>query len=106
MKYKFIISCFFLLIIAILASACKKDTKGADPPSAHNKPNVVLIYSDDVGYGDISSNGGKSISTPHIDQLAKQGVRFTNAHSAASTCTPSRFSILTGRYAWRKKEPV
>jgi arylsulfatase A-like enzyme len=58
---------------------------------------------DDVGYGDISINGGKSISTPHIDRLAKEGIRFTNAHSDASTCTPSRYSILTGRYAWRKK---
>jgi arylsulfatase A-like enzyme len=72
-------------------------------PSSSAKPNVILIYADDVGYGDISSDGGKSISTPHIDQLAEQGVRFTNAYSDAATCTPSRYSILTGRYAWRQE---
>ncbi|MDO4229034.1 MAG: arylsulfatase [Capnocytophaga sp.] len=65
-------------------------------------PNVILIYTDDVGYGDISSYGG-AISTPHIDRLADYGVRHTNAYAAASTCTPSRYALLTGEYAWRKK---
>lgn len=67
-------------------------------------PNVIVIMADDVGYGDISSYGAESISTPNIDQLAQDGVRFTNAHSDAATCTPSRFSLITGRYAWRKED--
>lgn len=66
------------------------------------KPNVILIYADDLGYGDISCNGASTIRTPNIDQLARQGVRFTNMHSSAATSTPSRYSLLTGEYAWRK----
>lgn len=68
------------------------------------KPNVIVILTDDVGYGDISCYGGKDIYTPNIDYLASHGVRFTNGHAAASTCTPSRYSILTGQYAFRNKQ--
>ncbi len=64
-------------------------------------PNIVIIYTDDLGYGDISANGATNIKTPNIDQIAKQGLRFTNAYATSATCTPSRFSFLTGRYAWR-----
>jgi len=67
------------------------------------RPNVIVIYADDLGYGDVSCYGAKKIRTPHIDQLANGGIRFTNAHASSATCTPSRFSILTGVYAWRKK---
>ena len=67
------------------------------------KPNIVLIYTDDVGIGDISCNGTSAIKTPHIDRLAAGGVRFTNVHTTSATCTPSRFSLLTGSYAWRKQ---
>lgn len=63
-------------------------------------PNVVLIYTDDLGYGDISAYGGE-IPTPNIDGLAKSGIQFSNAYATAATCTPSRFSLLTGEYAWR-----
>lgn len=68
----------------------------------NSKPNIVLIYTDDLGYGDISCNGYSAIQTPNIDKLAKNGVSFTNAHSTSATCTPSRYSLLTGQYAWRK----
>lgn len=68
-----------------------------------SKPNVIIIYTDDLGYGDVSCNGTSAIPTPNIDKLAKNGVRFTNAHTTSATCTPSRFSLLTGRYAWRKQ---
>lgn len=71
--------------------------------SQNKKPNIVLIYTDDLGYGDISCNGYAAIQTPNIDKLAKNGVRFTNAHATSATCTPSRFSLLTGKYAWRKE---
>lgn len=67
------------------------------------KPNIVLIYTDDLGYGDISANGATKVKTPNIDKVAQQGLRFTNAHASSSTCTTSRFSILTGKYAWRKQ---
>ncbi len=67
------------------------------------KPNVILIYTDDLGFGDVSCNGTSAIPTPNIDKLAKTGVRFTNAHTTSATCTPSRYSLLTGKYAWRKK---
>jgi arylsulfatase A-like enzyme len=62
----------------------------------------VLIYADDLGYGDVSAYGARRLTTPNIDRLAREGVRFTDAHAAASTCTPSRYAMLTGEYAWRK----
>jgi arylsulfatase A-like enzyme len=68
-----------------------------------NKPNVIIINADDLGYGDVSCYGATKIQTPNIDALAAHGIRFTNAHSSAATCTPSRYSLITGKYAWRKK---
>jgi arylsulfatase A-like enzyme len=70
---------------------------------AQTRPNVVLIYMDDLGYGDPSSYGATSLRTPHIDRLASEGLRFTDAHSPAATCTPSRYALMTGEYAFRKK---
>jgi len=65
-------------------------------------PNVVFIFADDLGYGDLSCyNPGSKINTPNIDRLASQGMLFTDAHTAASVCTPSRYGLLTGRYCWR-----
>jgi arylsulfatase A-like enzyme len=70
--------------------------------NGQNKPNIVIIYTDDLGVGDISANGATKVKTPNIDRIANQGLRFTNAYATAATCTPSRFSLLTGKYAWRK----
>lgn len=67
------------------------------------KPNVVFIYVDDLGYGDLSSYGATRIQTPNVDRLAQQGTRFTNAHSTSATCTPSRFALMTGVYPWRQQ---
>ncbi|WP_346238565.1 arylsulfatase [Niabella insulamsoli] len=67
-----------------------------------DKPNVVLIYVDDLGYGDLSCYGATKISTPHLDRLAAQGIRFTNGHSSSATCTPSRYALMTGQYPWRQ----
>lgn len=66
-------------------------------------PNIVLIYADDLGYGDVSCYGATKFKTPHIDRLASLGLRFTNAHSPSATCTPSRYAMLTGEYAWRQE---
>lgn len=71
--------------------------------SSSKKPNIVLIYVDDLGYGDISCYGAYRVKTPNIDRLAKEGIRFTEAYSTAATCTPSRYSLLTGQYAWRRE---
>jgi len=67
------------------------------------RPNVVVIYADDLGYGDVGCYGATKVKTPNIDRLASQGVRFTNAHSPSATCTPSRYAMLTGEYAWRRR---
>jgi arylsulfatase A-like enzyme len=69
---------------------------------AQQPPNIVLIYADDLGYGDVSAYGAKALTTPNIDRLAREGLRFTDAHSPAATCTPSRYALLTGEYAFRK----
>ncbi|MBR6845301.1 MAG: sulfatase-like hydrolase/transferase [Bacteroidaceae bacterium] len=68
------------------------------------KPNVIMIVADDLGYGDISCYGATRISTPNVDDLARRGVRFTDAHCVASTSTPSRYGMLTGMYPFRKPD--
>lgn len=72
----------------------------ADPKPA--LPNIILIYADDLGWGDVSAYGATAIKTPEIDRLATEGVRFTSGYAGSSTCTPSRFAMLTGEYAWRE----
>lgn len=77
---------------------------GAEPPLPHKaqeRPNVVLIFVDDLGYGDLSCYGAKKLQTPNIDKLAAEGRRFTDAHSASAVCTPSRYALLTGEYPMR-----
>ena len=66
-----------------------------------SRPNIIFIMADDLGYGDLSCMGATKIQTPNIDILAKEGMRFTDAHSPHSVCTPTRYAVLTGRYAWR-----
>ena len=65
------------------------------------KPNILLMVADDLGYRDLSGYGASKIATPRIDSVARDGVRFTDAHSFSGICMPSRYSILTGRYAFR-----
>lgn len=66
------------------------------------RPNVLIIYADDLGYGDLACYGARGVATPNIDRLASRGLRFTNAHAMAATSTPSRYGLLTGEYAWRR----
>ena len=67
-----------------------------------NRPNVIIIYADDLGYGDLQCYGAKNVETPNVNRLADEGIRLTNAHAVAATSTPSRYSLLTGEYAWRR----
>lgn len=67
------------------------------------QPNIVLIYADDIGFGDLSCYGATRVQTPNTDALAQSGIRFTNAHSAAATSTPSRYGLFTGEYPWRRE---
>lgn len=83
-----------LLILIAMLLGCKSEKK---------QPNIVYIICDDLGYGDVqvlNPDHGK-IVTPNIDKLAAEGMTFTDAHSASSVCTPTRYALLTGRYAWR-----
>jgi arylsulfatase A len=91
------------IIFVILAlAACT----GAQERSKDMLPNIVYILADDMGYGDVGAyNPGSKISTPNIDRLAREGMRFTDAHSPSSVCTPTRYGILTGRYCWRTRLP-
>jgi len=71
-------------------------------PAAESRPNIILVYADDIGYGDLGCYGATQVKTPNLDSIAKAGLRFTDAHCSSATCTPSRYSLLTGQYAWRK----
>lgn len=94
-------SALFLLLL----SACRsKEEKITAEGEITQKPNIVFIYMDDLGYGDMSAYGATEIATPNMDALANGGVRFTSGHSTSATCTPSRYAILTGRYPWRNKD--
>jgi arylsulfatase A len=89
---------FPFLAIALLLAADYRAMNAAQT----QKPNIVVILADDLGYGDLGCyNGQSKIPTPHLDKLAAQGMRFTDAHSPATTCTPSRYSLMTGQMAFR-----
>jgi arylsulfatase A-like enzyme len=85
----------------LLAGFCGLLQVAGSIARADQPPNIVVIFADDLGYGDLSCFGATMIATPNIDRLASQGMRFTDAHSAASLCSPSRYGLLTGRSPWR-----
>ena len=82
--------------------APKTPESESDPSPA--LPNIILIYADDLGYGDTGAYGAMALQTPNIDSLAAGGLRFTDGYASSATCTPSRFALLTGMYPWREKE--
>ncbi|MBV6645459.1 MAG: arylsulfatase [Cyclobacteriaceae bacterium] len=90
---------FSLAVMMIFMLSTCQDVK-------HPKPNIVILYADDLGFGDVGCYGAKGVKTPNIDYLAENGLKFTDAHSAAATCTPSRYSLLTGQYAFRNQAQV
>lgn len=91
------------LLISIFLGGCNpNNTEETDSP-VHDFPNIVIIYLDDLGYGDVSAYGATEINTPHMDRLAQEGLRFTRAYASSATCTPSRYALLTGMYPWRNE---
>ena len=100
MKKSFLI---LLLILPLLSCInVGKEKKSKLNFSENKNPNIVYILADDLGYGDLSSlNENSGIQTPNMDKIVEEGIYFSDAHSNSSVCTPSRYGILTGRYAWR-----
>jgi arylsulfatase A-like enzyme len=91
---------FAILTAILLLVPLASGEPAAAKPST---PNIVVILADDLGYGDIGCYGATKVKTPNIDRIARDGIRFTDAHATSSTCTPSRYGLLTGEYPWRKK---
>lgn len=89
-----------LLILVIAACSAQKEQ------ASETRPNIILFYVDDLGYGDISSYGATAVETPNVDRLASEGLRFTDGHCSAATCTPSRYTLLTGNYAFRNNAAI
>lgn len=94
----------YIALLGILA--CQKANTSNNEIEKKDKPNIVIFYVDDLGYGDIGKTGLQGAATPVIDKLADDGILFTDVHSPHATCTPSRYSMLTGRYAFRKKAEI
>lgn len=97
---------YFVGLLFLTFIACNPTSKkaGINNSKVQKKPNIVVIYLDDLGYGDISSYGATALQTPNIDALASGGIKFTNGYASSATCTPSRYALLTGMYPWRNKD--
>lgn len=95
----------FFVIFALLSTACAQQAEEVqDQTNSENRlPNIIFIYADDLGYGDVSAYEAGQLQTPHIDRLANGGVRFTNGYASSATCSPSRYALLTGSYPWRNE---
>ena len=87
------------MLFALLLAGCS----GPAAPAVPVNPNLVIIYMDDLGYGDVSAYGTGTLQTPNIDHLAAEGLRFTSGYCTSATCTPSRYAMLTGQYPWRNQ---
>lgn len=97
----------FVLMVLLFLGACQSqsntgESKAAKVPGTNARPNVVVINVDDLGYGDVGCYGATKVKTPNMDQLAREGRRFTDAHSASAVCSPSRYALITGQYPARK----
>ena len=100
---------FILISLSIMIFlGCKESNKSntskpTETVVEKQNPNIIFIYADDLGYGDVSAYGGIGLQTPNIDQLANNGIMFTNGYASSATCSPSRYALLTGTYPWRNK---
>ncbi len=95
MTLKFEFTGLFLFFALCFISCNEKETP--------TKPNIIIVYMDDLGYGDVSYNGASKLQTPNMDAMAMAGMRFNNGYATSATCTPSRYALLTGVYPWREK---
>ncbi|MFW5726829.1 MAG: sulfatase-like hydrolase/transferase, partial [bacterium] len=94
-----------ILLLCFLISNCAAPTETSiNTQESTQQPNIVVIYLDDLGYGDVSAYGATEIATPNMDKIIEGGVRFTQGYASSATCTPSRYALLTGVYPWRNKE--
>lgn len=93
---------WIVFLFLSLMGSCKEKDQEIKPEGYEKLPNIIYVLADDLGYGDINTfNPDGKIKTPHIDQLASDGMKFTDAHTSSAVCTPTRYGILTGRYNWR-----
>jgi arylsulfatase A-like enzyme len=93
---------YFMALFLLFITGCQsKKTKSIK--NEKSQPNIIIIYADDLGYGDLSAYGHSKIPTPNIDKLANEGIKFTNGYASSATCTPSRYALLTGAYPWKNK---
>ena len=95
-----ILKIIIYIVLAGTISSCRSSGETLD---ADIVPNIVLIYADDLGYGDVGAYGATQIKTPNMDRLASEGLRFTHGYASSATCSPSRYALLTGMYPWRNK---
>lgn len=98
---KYLINSILVLCFVPCFISCTSKAKHEQKPNLKQKPNIVFIFADDLGYGDLGCFGAKDILTPNIDKIAKEGIRFTDFYSASSVCSPSRAALLTGRLPQR-----
>jgi arylsulfatase A-like enzyme len=99
----------YQLLFLLLMVACQPEQASETPTAQTGKstqPNIIIFYVDDLGYGDLSSYGATRVQTPHVDRLAANGLKLTDAHCSAATCTPSRYALLTGSYAFRNNAQI
>ena len=101
-KCNLIVVIIGLVVISACSSLLTKSEVKNLVEKTKVRPNIIMVYVDDLGFGDIGVNGAKGVETPYIDSLAASGVNFTDAHASSATCTPSRYSLLTGEYAFRQ----
>lgn len=94
---------FIFIALSVTFTLFKGCSRESDQYVHTMKPNIIIIYADDVGYGDLGVYGSELIPTPHLDRLAAEGLKMTSAYATAATCTPSRYSLLTGEYAFRNQ---
>ena len=94
---------FYLLIFTVLAGCSSKNSQVEEIAQSNTRPNIIFIMADDLGYGNLGAYGQKVIKTPHIDQLANEGMKFTQCYSGAAVCAPARSVLITGLHAGRTR---
>ena len=95
---------FLVFVIGFLITCdSASSAKVSDSNNKNEKPNIIIIYADDLGYGDIGAYGAMALNTPNMDKLTEEGVQFTNGYATSATCSPSRYALLTGSYPWRNE---